>query len=151
GRALVRLMVPVTPRAIVSSPGVTLAPRIACRSEPAPLSSRLVTLNVLGTVRSSSTSRRGTKDRRGLRRAARPAFREPLPSQRDKVCNNIAYSSQVDAICGTMGGNGPGRADRAPERCRAGEGVAWRHILTGRFTSCLDYLHCHTADDRADK
>jgi hypothetical protein len=31
--------------------------------------------------------------------------------------------------------NGPGRADRAPGRCRAGEEVAWRHTLTGR--SCL--------------
>src|SRR5262249_42766131 len=31
------------------------------------------------------------------------------------------------------GSSGPGRADRAPGRCRAGEGVAWRHNLTGRF------------------
>jgi hypothetical protein len=32
-----------------------------------------------------------------------------------------------------MGGQRSGRADRAPGRCQAGEGVAWRHNLTGRF------------------
>src|SRR5207247_1331599 len=67
---VLRGMVPVKPeaKATVSAPGLVLAAAMAARSEPAPLSSRLVTLNVLGTVRSSSTSRRGTKEGRGVER-----------------------------------------------------------------------------------
>src|SRR5436305_14693439 len=33
------------------------------------------------------------------------------------------------------GGTSPRRADRAPGRCRAGEGLAWRLNLTGRSSS----------------
>jgi hypothetical protein len=40
----------------------------AARSEPAPVSSRLVTVKVLGTLRSSSNSRSGRKER-GRRRS----------------------------------------------------------------------------------
>src|SRR5436305_1181412 len=63
--ALVRVMVPFNPPAnlMTSAPGVVLAAVIAARSEPEPLSARLVTVKVLGTVRSSSTSRRGRKER----------------------------------------------------------------------------------------
>lgn len=38
-------------------------------------------------------------------------------------------------VCDTKGGQRAGRANRAPGRCRAGEGVAWRHNLTGRLVS----------------
>jgi len=34
-----------------------------------------------------------------------------------------------------MGGQWAGRADRAPGRCRAGEGIAWRQNLTGHLVS----------------
>src|SRR4051812_44200674 len=44
---------------IVSAPGLALASRIACRSEPAPLSSVLATVKTAGTHRSSSPSSRG--------------------------------------------------------------------------------------------
>src|SRR5262245_51669541 len=40
-----------------------------------------------------------------------------------------------EVVRGTMGGQRSRRADRAPGRCRAGEGVAWRRCLTGRFAS----------------
>jgi len=43
GRALSKLMVPVTPNVIVTPPDEALALVIAARSEPAPLSFRLVT------------------------------------------------------------------------------------------------------------
>src|SRR5262245_20722919 len=46
-----------------------------------------------------------------------------------------------------MEGNGPGRADQAPGRCWAGEGVAWRQNLTGRF--CLVHAaYAPRPDDR---
>src|SRR5262245_7339931 len=53
---LVRVIVPRTPDANVmtSAPGLVLAAVIAARSESEPLSARLPTLKVLGTVRSSS-------------------------------------------------------------------------------------------------
>src|SRR5262245_32167985 len=44
-------------------------------------------------------------------------------------------SSQWRVVCDTRRGQRAGRADRSPGRCRAGEGVAWRHYLTGRFVS----------------
>src|SRR5262245_23534908 len=51
-------------------------------------------------------------------------------------------------VCGAMGGQRAGRADRVPGRCRlgrisnpshalAGGDVAWRHCLTGRFCFTL--------------
>src|SRR5260370_42451611 len=47
---------------IESAPGVALASRIACRSEPAPLSAVVVTVKTVeGVVRSSSVSIRGRK------------------------------------------------------------------------------------------
>src|SRR5262245_14177709 len=42
--------------AMVSKPALALASRIACRSEPAPLSAVVETVKVLGTVRSSRRS-----------------------------------------------------------------------------------------------
>ncbi len=69
---LVRMIVPVTPEAklIASGPEFASAARTAPRSEPAPLSARLRTVKVLGKVRPSKTSRRGTNPRGGDRRFA---------------------------------------------------------------------------------
>src|SRR5262245_38474564 len=44
-------------------------------------------------------------------------------------------SSLSRVVCDRMGGQRAGRANRAPGRCLAGEGVAWRHYLTGRLVS----------------
>src|SRR5262249_49165487 len=69
---LVSVMVPLTAagKGMVSPGG---AAAIWARSEPAPLSLRLVTVRVLGTVRSSSASRRGRtgRDRRAVGRGGR--------------------------------------------------------------------------------
>src|SRR5207249_120992 len=56
---LVRVMVPFNPPAnwTTSAPGVVLAAVIAARSEPGSWSERLVTVKVLGRVRSSRASR----------------------------------------------------------------------------------------------
>src|SRR5262245_61964319 len=64
---LVRVMVPVVAKSIASAPGLALAASTAARSEPAPLSARLRTVKVLGTVRSSrgSTLRRVGRFRAG--------------------------------------------------------------------------------------
>jgi hypothetical protein len=50
------LITPLTSNWIVSAPVWVLASRIACRSEPEPLSLRLATWKVDGTVRSSNGS-----------------------------------------------------------------------------------------------
>src|SRR5262245_27302084 len=54
----VRAMVPVSPawKSMTSAPGWALARATAARSEPAPLSARVVTWNVDGTMRASSDS-----------------------------------------------------------------------------------------------
>src|SRR5262249_38848680 len=49
-----RVIVPKTEKLTVSSPGLALASAIRSRSEPDPLSFRFVTVNVVGTVRSSN-------------------------------------------------------------------------------------------------
>src|SRR5262249_16377912 len=47
-------------------------------------------------------------------------------------------TSQRGSVRGRMGRQRSGRADRTPRRCWAGEGVAWRHYLTGlAFTTSL--------------
>src|SRR5262245_14769786 len=63
---LVRAMVPVVAKSIASAPGLALAAATAARSEPAPLSRRLVTVKVLGRQRSprASTPSRGAACRR---------------------------------------------------------------------------------------
>src|SRR5579884_65855 len=52
-------------------------------------------------------------------------------------------SSSRDVVCAIMERQRAGRADRALGCYRAGEGVAWRHILTGRVISstCSAALH----------
>src|SRR5262245_125451 len=67
---LVRAMVPVVAKSIVSAPGLALEAETASRSEPAPVSRRLVTVKVLGRQRSSraSTPSRGVRGRWGERR-----------------------------------------------------------------------------------
>src|SRR5262249_8810783 len=47
----------------------------------------------------------------------------------------IGISSQRVLVCDTLEGQRPRRADHVPGRCWAGEGVAWRHNLTGRLVS----------------
>jgi len=73
--SLASVIVPVKPWAkrIVSAPGLAFARLTASRSEPAPLSARFMTVNVPGTVRSSSRSTDGrTRDgARALRRVSR--------------------------------------------------------------------------------
>src|SRR5262245_13135551 len=46
----------------------------------------------------------------------------------------IGISSQVGVVCGTLGRQRAGRADRAPGHSRAGEVVAWWRYLTGRVS-----------------
>src|SRR5262245_15297543 len=75
-------------KSIKSAPGAALAPRIAWRREPAPLSSVLITVKVAGARRSSRTSNPS-----GLRHVARPARRArrdvSLRSQRDHRENDM--------------------------------------------------------------
>jgi hypothetical protein len=42
-------------------------------------------------------------------------------------------SPEQGTVCARMNTARSGRADRAPGRCRAGEGFAWPQDLTGRF------------------
>src|SRR5262249_5627764 len=65
--ALSRGIAPVTPKLIVLGPDWALACVSASRSEPAPLSARLVTVNVDGISLSSSTSNDGRTRDRGRR------------------------------------------------------------------------------------
>src|SRR5262249_34664909 len=44
--------------------------------------------------------------------------------------------SLIKAVCGAMKAQACRRADRTPGPCGAGEEVAWRHSLTGRFVVC---------------
>src|SRR5271157_6020441 len=84
---LVNLIVPCSPgaKAMVLSPE-----RMAARSEPAPWSNRLVT--VLGTVRSSSTSKRSRTERRqrvGFDPRRRGRVGEPVVNRRNQDANNM--------------------------------------------------------------
>ena len=72
GKAVSREIVPLTPVAsITSAPRVEFAEVMAARRLPAPLSSKLLTTNVAGTVRSSMPSRRSCL----VRSAARGTIR----------------------------------------------------------------------------
>src|SRR5262249_61689482 len=55
------------------------------------------------------------------------------------VAGSWENSSPSGLVCGIMRGQRAGRANRAPGRCRAGEGVAWRHYLTGRLESIAEH------------
>ena len=68
----VSVMVPVTPEAnwMMLAPRLALESTIACRREPAPLSSVLITVNVESTRRSSSCSSRSGEVRRTERTRA---------------------------------------------------------------------------------
>src|SRR6266542_4086442 len=83
-----------------------------------------------GTQRSSSvsTERRPGEGRRrpARRRAFWIAVRERADfSELNRLRNHMRFSF-VTAVCDTMGGHRSRRANRAPGRCRAGEGLAWR-------------------------
>ena len=86
--SLPSVMVPCKPPAnlIRSAPGLTLASRIACRSESRPLSARLWTVKVLRTVRSSSRSTlNGAARDRLRRRVGRCPFSMPDGTKRERV------------------------------------------------------------------
>src|SRR5262249_50713852 len=77
----VRAIVPVSlsSKTMVSAPAWALAWATAARSEPAPLSARVVTWNTAGTMRPSSASRPGRKRSRpnclrGVRETGRDFF-----------------------------------------------------------------------------
>src|SRR4051794_34241724 len=78
GKAPPNWIVPLAWMVIVSSPGVTLASRIACRSDPRPPSTSVVTGKTVGTARPSSASSRGRNGSRCREdsRAARRNDRE---------------------------------------------------------------------------
>src|SRR5262245_56956141 len=132
---LVSVMVPsraAGAKRIRSAPGLSLASRIACRSDSGPLSARLRTVKVLGTVRSASHS---TLKRAALARLRRRAggcpFSAPDGPTRERADRSqddigIAKTPWEDwsAIQGKQ--HRCRRADRAPGRCRVGEGLAWR-------------------------
>src|SRR6516164_2273331 len=130
-------------RTTVSAPGVALAAMMAERNETWPeasrpvlaagltatLSAAVLTRKVAGASRSSSASRAG-RQRAGAVRRVR-GVRANQGRNQGRVVMGISFQRGV--VCDTLGGQRPGRADRAPGRCRAGEGVAWRLLLTGRF------------------
>src|SRR5262245_2609850 len=70
-------------------------------------------------------------------RSARRAWGHPANGNGFRVGEqgSCKSSSHKEVVCDTMGGQRAGRANRAPGRCLAGEGVAWRHYLTGRLVS----------------
>jgi hypothetical protein len=73
------------------APDVALAEVIAARSESLPLSCRFITVNVLGTVRSSRTTHRGKKaGRRGLANA-----RSPLLVFADRTLSRRSHEESV--------------------------------------------------------
>src|SRR5262245_8767874 len=84
---------------MVSAPAWLFASRIACRSDPPPLSARLLTVKMLGTVRSSSISNRPTPPRRlgmGRRRLRGWGY-----SQRRKdvsIIKRVSQSSDTDVL-----------------------------------------------------
>src|SRR5438270_131699 len=101
---------------IVSAPGLALASRIACRSEPVPLSAVFVTVKVEGMQRSSRHASLGRKasGQDGLPRrpvGLREEWRDALLVQKG---NRMTGISAREAVCGTMRSRWPGRADRAP-------------------------------------
>src|SRR5262249_43106548 len=131
----VRAMVPplaAGAKAIRSAPGLALASRTACRSEPGPLSARFLTVKVLGTVRSSSRSTLNRAARARLRsRAGRCPFSVPDTTKRERADRSqddrrMAKTPWEDWSAIQWEHHRSGRADRAPGRCRAGGGLAWR-------------------------
>src|SRR5262249_12120975 len=78
------------------------------RSVPGPMSARLVTVNVLGTLRSSSGSRRGTKSRRG---GAAPRAEGEGPGRPPRSHEGTAL---VPTSRGAGGSRGGGEASAGP-------------------------------------
>src|SRR5262249_45161698 len=80
------------------APALALASRMACRSEPAPLSLVLSTVKVLGRLRPSRTSHRGRYDgRRDVRRSTRDRFDQSCRSQRRHTLRDMIQSFRVKA------------------------------------------------------
>src|SRR5436190_23508664 len=85
----------------------------------------------LGKLRSSSASRFSLYGAGFLRGAPRrPPSRLGREGrdvkQSSTAWNHMAHISYSSAVCATVAEQSNRRADRAPGRCRAGEGLAWR-------------------------
>src|SRR5262245_4890011 len=122
---------------MVSGPVLALARSIADRRLPATLSCRLVTWKTAGTLRSSSASRPGRQGRFGRRvdfGSCRPrAIDLPIPLSQQRIVENAMVISPFRNRSAVDGYGRTRRADPAPGRCRAGEGLAWRQYLAGRL------------------
>src|SRR5262245_34450742 len=91
-------------------------------------------LAAFGTQRSSSRSKRSRRP--GCFRFARGMLEsrceaDVRPRIQDLI--DMVEISHGRAVCGIIIAQAHRRADRAPGPCGAGEDVAWRHGLTGRF------------------
>src|SRR5262245_31190379 len=132
---LVSAMAPVVAKSMESVPGLALAAATASRSEPSPLSSRLVTVKVLGSERSSRTS---SRNRWVLVRSDR--CRRCMPGAgpratadrrlRSQLVNDMVRSPIQGWSANRMAGHRSRRADRAPGRCRAGGGLRRQAAVT---------------------
>src|SRR5262249_55504523 len=120
------------PRAAVAFPPALTSSTASRRVKTASsvvLSAALLTTRAAGARRSSRASTRSRGGVAGRVRGGR-ANRERI-----QVRAVMGISSRGGVACGTVGGQRPRRADRAPGRCRAGGGVAWRQNPTGRPVS----------------
>src|SRR5579885_645190 len=127
---LVRVMVPVVAKVITSAPGLALAALTAARSEPVPVSRRLVTVKVLGSARSSRASGCGRIRFAGADRSARRLFRVVVWRWqkdcrfRSQHVNDMVSSPFPDWSAIEWRDIVPGA--QTERRGRAGEGLAWR-------------------------
>src|SRR5262249_44362313 len=126
-------------KSIASAPGLALAAATAARSDPAPLSRRLVTVKALGRLRSSrgSTWSRLARGWWGNRRTGVPERRSFMESNRVRNHMGISFTRLVCVRVGTAPAQG---ANRVPTRreCRAGGGLLGGKDLTGRFSQSLN-------------
>src|SRR5262245_18593409 len=135
-----RAMVPANPgaKAMSSAPGRALASRIACRSEPAPLSPRFRTVKVLSTVLSSRASSRGTKRCLWCRPRRRPRWRG-VPGESDfrdrsKEIGHMVQPSLSEAVCLIMdAATDPGAQTGRRGGARPAGGLLGGKDPTGRF------------------
>ncbi len=151
---LVRAMVPsraAGAKRIRSAPGLVLASRIACRSEPRPLSARLPTVKVLGTMRSSSRStlnrvgRGGCGSRVGRCPCSVPDGTKRERADRSQDDRRMAKTPWEDWSAIEWKDIVPG-ADRAPGRCRAGGG-----LLGGKDPPAVSFGSRWLTDSRAGR
>src|SRR5262249_44879739 len=116
---LVRAMVPVSPslKTMVSAPGWALAWATAARSEPSPLSAKVVTSKTDGTMRPSSDSR-PSRARAGFGTAA--AGRPRRRSHFETGLRTGIITLPVEGTDGARGNNARGPRLRRPPRNTVG-------------------------------